>query len=278
MNIVHLFQLQKELDNKIIEKRGLQNVPLFQEKKLSFRDELSELLHVWRGHKYWSANNKPITKAVRNEGQMMEEDKEYYNPLLDEFVDALHFALSIGLEREWNKYIDAFVVRNSKGNTKTEIIDVFNDLYENKLWTAAHYKTLMNDLAYLGAALGFSAIEIYNAYLEKIKSIMIVRHPVTKRRRNGGKIQVMEEGRNSVFGALLGIYSIKHMAKKFGRSVDAVKLKAQRIGLGDARLHFEGITILQLSEVIGVDYNCIKSWGKRFGFPIKLKLFSAEQK
>ncbi|MGR5922043.1 hypothetical protein ACT7DD_24990 [Bacillus paranthracis] len=36
----------KELDNKIIEKRGLQNVPLFQEKKLSFRDELSELLHV----------------------------------------------------------------------------------------------------------------------------------------------------------------------------------------------------------------------------------------
>lgn len=181
MNIVHLFQLQKELDNKIIEKRGLQNVPLFQEKKLSFRDELSELLHVWRGHKYWSANNKPITKAVRNEGQMMEEDKEYYNPLLDEFVDALHFALSIGLEREWNKYIDAFVVRNSKGNTKTEIIDVFNDLYENKLWTAAHYKTLMNDLAYLGAALGFSAIEIYNAYLEKIKSIMIVRHPVTKR-------------------------------------------------------------------------------------------------
>ncbi|MGN4944609.1 hypothetical protein [Bacillus cereus group sp. MYBK104-1] len=75
-----------------------------------------------------------------------------------------------------------------------------------------------------------------------------------------------------------GIYSIKHMAKKFGRSVDAVKLKAQRIGLGDARLHFEGITILQLSEVIGVDYNCVKSWGKRFGFPIKLKLFSTEQK
>ena len=58
---------------------------------------------------------------------------------------------------------------------------MFNDLYENKLWTAAHYMTLMNDLAYLGAALGFSAIEIYNAYIEKIKSIMIVRHPGTKK-------------------------------------------------------------------------------------------------
>ncbi|PFV44158.1 helix-turn-helix domain-containing protein [Bacillus thuringiensis] len=75
-----------------------------------------------------------------------------------------------------------------------------------------------------------------------------------------------------------GIYSIKHMAIKFGRSVDAVKIKAQRLGLGDARLHFDGITILQLSEVIGVDYNCIKSWSKRFRFPIKLKLFSSEQK
>ena len=111
----------KDLDNKIVEKRGLQHVPLFQEKKLSFRDELSELLHMWRGHKFWSENNKPITKGVRNKGQMMEEDKVYYNPLLDEFVDALHFALSIGLEREWNKYIDAFVVRNNKGNTKQKL-------------------------------------------------------------------------------------------------------------------------------------------------------------
>ena len=53
----------KDLDNKIVEKRGLQHVPLFQEKKLSFRDELSELLHMWRGHKFWSENNKPITKV-----------------------------------------------------------------------------------------------------------------------------------------------------------------------------------------------------------------------
>ncbi|MEK4409337.1 dUTP diphosphatase [Bacillus sp. FSL L8-0642] len=37
------------------------------------------------------------------------------------------------------------------------------------MWAAAHYMTLMNDLAYLGAALGFSAIEIYNAYIEKNK-------------------------------------------------------------------------------------------------------------
>ncbi|MCU5511381.1 dUTP diphosphatase [Bacillus cereus] len=68
MNIIHLFQLQKDLDNKIVEKRSLQNVPLFQEKKLSFRDELSELLHMWRGHKFWSGNNKPITKGVRKQG------------------------------------------------------------------------------------------------------------------------------------------------------------------------------------------------------------------
>lgn len=85
--------------------------------------------------------------------------------------------------------------------------------------------TLMNDLAYLGAALGFSAIEIYNAYIEKIKSIMIVRHPGTKRRRNGGKIYVVEERRSGVFGTVLGNIQYQAYGKKFGRSVDAVKNK-----------------------------------------------------
>ncbi|MGR5952145.1 hypothetical protein ACT7DP_02905 [Bacillus paranthracis] len=102
---------------------------------------------------------------------------------------------------------------------------------------------------------------------------MIVRHPVTKREAKwwqdtgyGGREEI------AYLEHYWGIYSIKHMAKKFGRSVDAVKLKAQRIGLGDARLHFEGITILQLSEVIGVDYNCIKKLGQALRFSYKAKV------
>ncbi|MEH7457572.1 hypothetical protein V7183_10145 [Bacillus sp. JJ1127] len=75
-----------------------------------------------------------------------------------------------------------------------------------------------------------------------------------------------------------GTYSIKRMANKLGRSISAVKLKAYRIGLGDARLHFNGLTVFQLADVLMVDYKTIESWWVRFDFPVKLKLFSVEQR
>ena len=75
-----------------------------------------------------------------------------------------------------------------------------------------------------------------------------------------------------------GTYSIKRIAKKLGRTVTAIKLKANRIGLSDPRLHFNGLTVLQLAEVLQVSYKTIESWHKRFAFPIRLKLFAKTQK
>lgn len=52
-----------------------------------------------------------------------------------------------------------------------------------------------------------------------------------------------------------GVYSIETIAKNLNRSINAVRLKAQRIGLGDPTLHFDGITVHQLSKaliIIGV--------------------------
>lgn len=75
-----------------------------------------------------------------------------------------------------------------------------------------------------------------------------------------------------------GTYSIKHIAKKLGRTVNGVKLKANRIGLSDPRLHFNGLTVLQLADVLHVSYKTIESWYERFAFPIRLKLFAKTQK
>jgi dimeric dUTPase (all-alpha-NTP-PPase superfamily) len=58
--------------------------------------ELGECANEWRGFKFWSVNQIPHTSAVRVP-TMMEEDKEYYNPLLEEYVDGLHFVLELGL-------------------------------------------------------------------------------------------------------------------------------------------------------------------------------------
>lgn len=75
-----------------------------------------------------------------------------------------------------------------------------------------------------------------------------------------------------------GTYSIKHIAKKLGRTVNAIKLKANRIGLSDPRLHFNGLTVLQLADVLHVSYKTIESWYERFSFPIRLKIFARTQK
>ena len=63
---------------------------------------------------------------------------------------------------------------------------------------------------------------------------MIVRHPDIKRRRNSGESYSLDKRRNSVSGGFLGTYSIKSIAKKLDRTVNAIKLKANRIGLSDA--------------------------------------------
>ncbi len=75
-----------------------------------------------------------------------------------------------------------------------------------------------------------------------------------------------------------GVVSIKGIAKKLNRSVNAVKLKAQRMGLGDARSHFDGITVSQLSLVLNTHYGILKNWIKLYDFPARKKVFAAENK
>ncbi|WNF07235.1 hypothetical protein [Brevibacillus borstelensis] len=71
-----------------------------------------------------------------------------------------------------------------------------------------------------------------------------------------------------------GAVSIKHIAKKLGRTVNAVKLKSQRIGLGDPTLHYEGITISQLMKALDKSYSSVYVWIRKYGMPVKEKLFA----
>lgn len=75
-----------------------------------------------------------------------------------------------------------------------------------------------------------------------------------------------------------GTVSIRHIAKKLGRSVSAVKQKAQRIGLGDPTLHYEGITISQLMKALDKSYNTVYVWIRKYGMPVKEKLFVQEMR
>jgi dimeric dUTPase (all-alpha-NTP-PPase superfamily) len=93
MNLEKLFQTQKVLRDRI----GYNEPDRFNKLILALLVELGECANEWRGFKFWSVNQIPHTSAVRVP-TMMEEDKEYYNPLLEEYVDGLHFVLELGLE------------------------------------------------------------------------------------------------------------------------------------------------------------------------------------
>lgn len=75
-----------------------------------------------------------------------------------------------------------------------------------------------------------------------------------------------------------GNVSIKAIANYLGRSLEAVKCKAQRIGLSDPRQHFDGITCNQLADALNVSYSLVKNWMRLYEFPARKKVFATQSK
>lgn len=59
MNLTKLFEMQRELDERIIEQHGLQGEDLLPKKILALQVELGELAQEWRGFKFWSKDQQP---------------------------------------------------------------------------------------------------------------------------------------------------------------------------------------------------------------------------
>src|SRR5690606_12300132 len=95
MNLSKLFEMQAKLDAHIErEHPRKENEDRLAKKVLALQVELGELCNCWRGFKYWSNDQEPGTVKY------IENRKHRQNPLLEEYVDCLHFLLSIGLESE----------------------------------------------------------------------------------------------------------------------------------------------------------------------------------
>lgn len=78
MNYIKLFQMQAELDSKIVEGKQLEGVDLFNNKVEALLCEIQETANETRCFKHWS-----------NKGPNMEN-------ALEELSDCLHFVLSLG--------------------------------------------------------------------------------------------------------------------------------------------------------------------------------------
>lgn len=149
MNLQELFHMQRELDNYIQSNRQVEE-PIFRKKVLALQVELSELANETRCFKFWSTKG-PSAKET----------------LLEEYVDCIHFLLSLGIEKNFDS-LEAWPSPLEE-----------QDLTE--LFLAAHakvgqfseqaefesYKTLWQTFGAIATALGFSYAEVLQAYVQK---------------------------------------------------------------------------------------------------------------
>lgn len=148
MNTKRLFEMQRKLDQNIEESKGLTDENLLERKYLALYVELGELANETRCFKFWS-DKKPSDKKT----------------ILEEYVDGVHFLLSIGIESGYTSYEpDPQKVVEEMDQTAAflSVYRSLEGLRQNR--TISHYEDLFHKYLSLGQSLGFKESDIENAY------------------------------------------------------------------------------------------------------------------
>lgn len=151
VDLLHLFKLQKELDERILQEHKLESKKLLKEKTLALLVEIGELANETRCFKYWST--KPSSER---------------NIILEEYVDGLHFILSVGI----NLGVDKNFLFSKCAHVNKTTVQIFLDVYAKVIRfhdqpSITNYIELFTSYLRLGQALDFSQEDIEKAYLAK---------------------------------------------------------------------------------------------------------------
>ncbi len=174
--------MQRKLDEHIEQEHPRQEgEDRLAKKILALQVELGELANEWRGFKFWSNDQKPRTKAYSHHeeghihGGFYSVSRYDRNPLLEEYVDCLHFILSIGLE------LGITEIYNLSTKKDSDLIFMFMDVNElsiilmqydiagNETYKSIAYIDMFEKFLVLGEMLGFTWEQIEQAYFEKNK-------------------------------------------------------------------------------------------------------------
>lgn len=164
MNLTKMFEMQKALDDHILDEhpelKGQDNLDW---KILALLVEVGECANEWRGFKKWSKDQEPRTMAF----SLMDYEKRLRNPLLEEYVDGLHFVLSIGIEHEFvEEVLEYYAPQFIQDHKDPNITKQFNSVFEAA--TGLHgYESLLYSYLALGEMLGFTSGQIEEAYMAK---------------------------------------------------------------------------------------------------------------
>ncbi|MFF2755153.1 dUTP diphosphatase [Psychrobacillus sp. NPDC058041] len=149
MNLEKLFTMQEALDQYIQSNKQVEE-DVFIKKGLALLVELSELANETRCFKFWSEKG-PSERSV----------------ILEEYVDSIHFILSLGIEKSL-QYLTEWPLEKRDGDLTVLFISTSNAihqfLYEPTMKT---YKEVWIQYGAIAKLLDFSSEELVEAYISK---------------------------------------------------------------------------------------------------------------
>jgi dimeric dUTPase (all-alpha-NTP-PPase superfamily) len=151
MSLEKLFDMQAALDRYIEENHQLQNEDLFNRKVLALLVEIGELANETRSFKFWSVKPASEKKVI-----------------LEEFVDGIHFILSLGIECGFQN--DDVKLENE--SAALDINEQFLKVYQavstfQSTKSLNDYQRVFNGYLQLAALLGIGYEEMEQAYIQK---------------------------------------------------------------------------------------------------------------
>lgn len=164
MNLEKMLAAQKELDERIVKEKGLEGEDLVANTYVALDVELGEMANEARWFKHWSDDQEPRKES-----------------LLEEYVDALHFFLSIAIQKGWEDeiFVDTQVLKNSDFKIGSKIGISNQYLRIKKLLYGSmsrrqkgkdYFSLAWFDFLVLGAlGFGFTLEQIEQAYFKKNK-------------------------------------------------------------------------------------------------------------
>lgn len=134
MELQKLFDAQAHLDGIVLQNHPIQEgEDRLTKKFMALYVELGNCLSEWRGHMFWSKNQRANTEVygVKLNGNYAVKDPENKrNPHLEKYVDCLHLIISIGLEYKYVPGNFEFVHEsNFKLYTEQEALQQYKNLF-----------------------------------------------------------------------------------------------------------------------------------------------------
>jgi dimeric dUTPase (all-alpha-NTP-PPase superfamily) len=151
MNLEELYTLQEKLDKEIAKNLGMENefnnVEVIDNRIFALKVEVGELANEVGFFKYWKQSHA------------MDRDKT-----LEEHADCVHFILSIGNSRNYNKFIKQ--LRPEKWD-KVPLSMLFHYIMNNPYNSSGEWLNAFEQLICIGLKLGFTESDIVQSYRDK---------------------------------------------------------------------------------------------------------------